>query len=196
MCSVHDSHRLLQRCACQLAGQCTCSTAAGASCDSPFCSCHDWTSRPHHDYTHLVALVTSPSMNHLQTVHHDAFSISWSASIVYIWHCYPSHTSTRLCPPTFGEKRRLQLQCPRVLSKFGRHSFSVSGRDAWNSLPRQLRGIAVASTFKHHLKSELFFQAYAFWRLLQPLLNPKIDCITDWRILLTICVLSSFLTLF
>jgi len=35
--------------------------------------------------------------------------------------------------------------CPRVLSGFGRLSFSVSGPDAWNSLPRQLRGIAVAS---------------------------------------------------
>ena len=50
--------------------------------------------------------------------------------------------------------------CPRVLSGFGRRSFSVSGPDAWNSLPRQLRGIDVASTFKRHLKSELFFQAY------------------------------------
>ena len=49
---------------------------------------------------------------------------------------------------------------PRVLSGFGQRSFSVSGPDAWNSLPRQLRGITVASTFKRHLKSELFFQAY------------------------------------
>ena len=49
---------------------------------------------------------------------------------------------------------------PRVLSGFGQHSFSASGPDAWNSLPHQLRGIAVASTFKRHLKSELFFQAH------------------------------------
>jgi len=49
---------------------------------------------------------------------------------------------------------------PRVLSGFGRRSFSVSGPDAWNSLPRQLIGIAVASTFKGHLKSELFCQSY------------------------------------
>ena len=41
-----------------------------------------------------------------------------------------------------------------------RRSFSVSGPDAWNSLPCQLRGIVVASTFKRRLKSELFFQAY------------------------------------
>ena len=41
---------------------------------------------------------------------------------------------------------------PRVLSGFGQRSFSVSGPDAWNSLPRQLRGIAVVSTFKRHLK--------------------------------------------
>ena len=95
--------------ACPLSsGQCTCSTAAGASCGSPFCSCH-WTSQPHHAYTHLIALVTSPSTNHLQTVHHDAFSVLWWGSIVYIWHCYSSHTSTRPCPPMFGEKRRLQL---------------------------------------------------------------------------------------
>jgi len=32
--------------------------------------------------------------------------------------------------------------------------------DDWNSLPHQLTGIAVASTFKRHLKGELFFQAY------------------------------------
>ena len=70
---------------------CTCSTAACASCGSPFCSCH-WTSRPHHVDTHLVALVTSPSTNHLQTVHHDAFSVLRSGSIVYIWDCYSSHT--------------------------------------------------------------------------------------------------------
>jgi len=47
-----------------------------------------------------------------------------------------------------------------ILSGFGQRSFSVSGPDAWNSLSRQLRGIAVASTFTRHLKSELFFQAY------------------------------------
>jgi len=52
------------------------------------------------------------------------------------------------------------MNCPRILSGFGRRSFSVSGPDAWNSLPRQLRGIAVASTFERHLKSELFFQAH------------------------------------
>ena len=56
-------------------------------------------------------------------------------------------------------RRKTDYNIPRVLSGFGRRSFSVSGPDAWNSLPRQLRGIAVASTFKRHLKSELFFQA-------------------------------------
>ena len=65
--------------------------------------------RPHHADTHLVALVNCPSTNHLQTaVHHDAFSVLRSGSIIYIWDCYSSHTSTRPCPPTFGEKRRLQ----------------------------------------------------------------------------------------
>jgi len=49
---------------------------------------------------------------------------------------------------------------PRVLSNKGQCSFSVSGLDAWNSLSQELRGIAVASTFKRHLKAELFSQAY------------------------------------
>jgi len=48
---------------------------------------------------------------------------------------------------------------PRVLSSFGQRSFSVSGPDAWNSLSRELRGIAVASTFRRHLKAELFSRA-------------------------------------
>ena len=34
------------------------------------------------------------------------------------------------------------------------------GPDAWNSLFRELRGNAVASTFKRHLKAELFSRAY------------------------------------
>ena len=32
----------------------------------------------------LHCMVTCPSTNHLQTVHHDAFSVLWSGSIVYI----------------------------------------------------------------------------------------------------------------
>ena len=72
---------------------------------------------------------------------------------------------------------------PRVLSGFGQRSFSVSGPDAWNSLSRELSVlyfcsfitfytstctafmrinfiIAVASTFKRHLKAELFSRAW------------------------------------
>jgi len=54
--------------------------------------------------------------------------------------------------PPYGD-----YSTPHVLSSFGQHSFSVSGPDAWNSLSRELRGIAVASTFKRHLKAELFW---------------------------------------
>ena len=63
---------------------------------------------------------------------------------------------------------------PRVslVSGFGRRSFSVSGPDAWNSLPRQLRGIAVASTFKRHLNSELFFQAYGVSTIASTVADP------------------------
>jgi len=61
--------------------------------------------------------------------------------------------------------------------------------DAWNSLPRPLRGIAVAST----LKSELFFQAYGVSTIASTVADPW-DCCHYWLMLftLTICVLSSF----
>jgi len=48
--------------------------------------------------------------------------------------------------------------------------------DVWNSLPRQLKGIAVASTFKHHLKSELFFQAYGVSTIASTIADPR-DCL-------------------
>ena len=65
---------------------------------------------------------------------------------------------------------------PRVLCGFGRRSFSVSGPDAWNSLPRQLSGIAVASTFKRHLKSERFFQAYGVSTIASTVAD-QLDCL-------------------
>jgi len=65
---------------------------------------------------------------------------------------------------------------PRVLSGFGQRSFSVSGPDAWNSLPRPLRGIAVASTFKRHLKSELFFQTYGVSTIASTVAD-QLDCL-------------------
>ena len=66
-----------------------------------------------------------------------------------------------------------------ILSGFSQRSFAVSGPDAWNSLPRQLRGIAVSSTFKHHLKSELFFQAYGVSTIASTVADPW-DCLRYW----------------
>ena len=40
------------------------------------------------------------------------------------------------------------------------------------SLPRQLRGITVASTIKRHLKSELFFQAYGVSTIASTVADP------------------------
>ena len=83
---------------------------------------------------------------------------------------------------------------PRVLSGFGQRSFSVSGPDAWNSLPRQLRGITVASTFKRHLKSELFFQAYGVSTIASTVADPW-DCLHYWLMLFFIydmCVFFIF----
>jgi len=39
-------------------------------------------------------------------------------------------------------------------------SFAVAGPKAWNSLPSELRCIAVGSTFRRRLKAELFSRVY------------------------------------
>jgi len=49
---------------------------------------------------------------------------------------------------------------PRVASGFGQQSFVVAGPKAWNSLPSELRCIAVDSTFRRCLKVELLSRAY------------------------------------
>ena len=49
---------------------------------------------------------------------------------------------------------------PRVATGLGQRSFAVAGPKAWNSLPSELRCIAVCSTFRRRLKAELFSRAY------------------------------------
>jgi len=130
------------------------------------------------------------------SVSKNAFSVLWSGSIVYIWHCYFSHTSTRPCPPTFGEKQRLQHS---ICALWIRSAF-VLGVCTWcleqsaSSAERHRSCLHLQVSLKFMNSS---FKPTAFRRLLQPLLIPKIVCITDWCFFsLTICVLSSFLTLF
>ena len=75
----------------------------------------------------------------------------------------------------FGKNHGNNVFCDFLLSlvmSMSYISFSVSGPDAWNSLPRQLTGIAVASTFKRHLKSELFFQAYGVSTIASTVADP------------------------
>jgi len=49
---------------------------------------------------------------------------------------------------------------PCVATGLGQRSFTVADPMAWNSLPSELRCIAVDSTFRCHLKAELFTRAY------------------------------------
>jgi len=49
---------------------------------------------------------------------------------------------------------------PCVATGLGQRSFAVAGPKAWNSLPSELRCIAVDSTFSHCVKAELFSRAY------------------------------------
>jgi len=83
----------------------------------------------------------------LQTVNHDTFCVSRS----------PLYISNIIIPVThlpgrahLRSAKNGDYNTARVLSGFGQRSFSVSGPDDWNSLSRELRGIAVASTFKRH----------------------------------------------
>jgi len=48
--------------------------------------------------------------------------------------------------------------------------------DKQTDISRQLRGIAVSSTFKRHLKSELFFQAYGVSMIASTVADPR-DCL-------------------
>ena len=49
---------------------------------------------------------------------------------------------------------------PRVRTEFGRRAFSFAGPTAWNRLPATVRSIASQDTFRKHLKTHLFQQAY------------------------------------
>jgi len=49
---------------------------------------------------------------------------------------------------------------PRVATGLDQRSFAVDRPKAWNSLPSELRCIAVGSTFRRRLKAELFSRAY------------------------------------
>ena len=153
-----DAHRLMQRRSRQPTGQCTRSIVASATRSSSVCG-RPWPTRSCRVYTHFIALVTYSSTNHLQTVYTMMHSVFHGLAPVYnIQHCYFSYTSPGPCSLTISKYG--DYNTPLVFSSFGQRLFSVSGPDAWNSLSRELRGIAVASTFKRHLKAELFSRAY------------------------------------
>ena len=48
----------------------------------------------------------------------------------------------------------------RTRLKFGERSFSSAGPRAWNSLPSSLHELTDTGTFKRHLKTFVFQQAY------------------------------------
>ena len=72
---------------------------------------------------------------------------------------------TKLRPLTSSSQSRDYLvvqisDVPRFATGLGERSFAVAGPKAWNSLPSELRCIAVDSTFRRRLKAELFSRAY------------------------------------
>ena len=54
-----------------------------------------------------------------------------------------------------------QYDVPRTSSSVGSRAFSVVGLKAWNQLPTSVRHINCVATFKRHLKTILFTEAYS-----------------------------------
>ena len=135
------------------------SAAAGATCGSTFCIAAIGHRDAHHADTHLVALLTSPSTNHL-----------YKLCTVFYGQA-PSFISDIVTPVTY-----LPGRAHLHSAKNGDYNIPHVLSDTWNSLPRQLRGIVVASTFKRHLKSELFFQAYGVSTIASTVADPC-DCL-------------------
>ena len=54
-----------------------------------------------------------------------------------------------------------QYDVPRVSSSVGSRAFSVAGPRSWNQLLTSLRQMGCVATFKRHLKTKLFMDAYS-----------------------------------
>ncbi len=54
-----------------------------------------------------------------------------------------------------------RLEPARSSNQYGDRSFRVLGRRLWNELPADIRGPITQATFRKHLKTFLFRQAYS-----------------------------------
>ena len=57
----------------------------------------------------------------------------------------------------------MTVAVPRRLSSLGDRSFATAGPRAWNRLPSHLRLMQSADTFRRHLKTFVFHQAFLSW---------------------------------
>jgi len=113
--------------------------------------------------------------------------------------------SLRLLPPSVSEKNfwgRKHLRSadnglndvPRVSSSVGSRTFSVAGPQAWNQLSTSIRQMDCIATFKRHLKTSLFMEAYTVC-LINSLLLVKLLFPLIFLLFLLYCILCHF-TLF
>ena len=73
-----------------------------------------------------------------------------------------------LCKPVAESESRRRLRSastgdllvPRTTTSFADRAFACAGPRTWNNLPPELRGTKTLDTFKKHLKTFLFKQAY------------------------------------
>jgi hypothetical protein len=79
-------------------------------------------------------------------------SRDWPAS-VSIQSLHHQHTPVRLM-------RRPRLDVPHTRTEFGKRTFIVAAPPVWNELPESLRQCRNLTTFKKHLKTCLFNEAF------------------------------------
>ena len=69
------------------------------------------------------------------------------------WLDVPERVQFKLCMTV---RRRMQDKAARSATKFGDRAFAISGPQAWNGLPTNVRNSMTLSTFKAALKTHLF----------------------------------------
>jgi len=75
---------------------------------------------------------------------------------------YLSNTITLYNPPrVLRSSNQLKLDSPSVSTAFGARAFSVASPSVWNSIPLHIRLFPSQSSFKQHLKTFYFAQAFS-----------------------------------
>ena len=127
-------------------------------------------------YSAARLVMQARKTDHITPILHKLHWLPIQARIEYklgvLCHSFFSDTSPQylsLCLTVYSQNRNLRssadnriLQIPLTKSKFGDRAFSACAPKFWNSLPRSIRHLESASSFKRSLKTFLF-KKYLEW---------------------------------